>query len=36
MLEIARAKRRPRKLTAVNGPSMPMFDEIGEDIGGLQ
>ncbi|MGD0134490.1 MAG: helix-turn-helix domain-containing protein, partial [Bryobacteraceae bacterium] len=36
MLEIARAKRRPRKLTAVNGPSMPMFAEIGEDIGGLQ
>ena len=34
--EVARAKRRPRNLTAVNGPSMPMFAEIGEDIGGLQ
>jgi hypothetical protein len=32
--EVARAKRSPRNLTAVNGPSMPMFSEIGEDIGG--
>jgi hypothetical protein len=28
--EVARAKRRPRKLTAVNGPSIPMFAEIGK------
>jgi hypothetical protein len=31
---VARAKRRPRKLTATNGPSMPMFAEIGENAGG--
>jgi hypothetical protein len=31
--EIARAKRRPRSLTAANRPSMPMFAEIGEDTG---
>jgi len=29
--EVARAKRRPRNLTAARGPSMPMFAEIGED-----
>jgi hypothetical protein len=34
--EVARAKRRPRKLTTVNGPSMPMFAEMGENTGGLQ
>ena len=34
--EVARAKRRPRKLTTVNGPSMPMFAEIGEDTGGFK
>jgi hypothetical protein len=32
--EVARAKRRPRSLTAANGPSMPMFAEMGEDTGG--
>ena len=32
--EVARAKRRPRSLTAVSGPSMPMFSEVGEDSGG--
>ena len=31
---VARAKRRPRKLTAANGPTMPMFGEIGENAGG--
>src|SRR6202049_1584280 len=31
--EVARAKRRPRKL-AVSEPSMPMFAEIGVDTGG--
>lgn len=31
--EVARAKRRPRHLTTANGPSMPMFAEIGEDTG---
>jgi len=34
--EVARAKRRPRNLTAANGPSMPMFAETGEDTGGLK
>ena len=34
--EVARAKRRPRNLTVGNGPSMPMFAEIGEDTGGLK
>src|SRR5438132_13260802 len=34
--EVARAKRRPRNLMAANGPSMPMFAEIGEDTGGLK
>jgi len=32
--EVARAKRRPRSLTAVSGPTMPMFSEVGEDAGG--
>jgi len=32
--EVARAKRRPRNRMAANGPSMPMFAEIGEDTGG--
>jgi len=32
--EVARAKRRPRSLTAVSGPIMPMFSEVGEDAGG--
>jgi hypothetical protein len=31
--EVARAKRRPRNLTAASRPSMPMFAEIGEDTG---
>lgn len=31
--EVARAKRRPRNLTAVSGPSMPIFADIGEDTG---
>jgi len=34
--EVARAKRRPRNVMGVNGPSMPMFAEIGEDTGGLK
>ena len=34
--EVARAKCRPRNLTVTNGPSMPMFAEIGEDTGGLK
>jgi hypothetical protein len=32
--EVARAKRRPRKLLADSRPSMPMFAEIGENAGG--
>ena len=32
--EVARAKRRPRNLTAANEPSMPMFAEIGDNAGG--
>src|SRR3984885_13175312 len=32
--EVARAKRRPRSLPVANGPSMPMFAEIGEDTAG--
>jgi DNA invertase Pin-like site-specific DNA recombinase len=32
--EVARAKRRPRNLTASTGPSMPMFAGIGGDTGG--
>jgi hypothetical protein len=31
--EVARAKRRPRNLTAASRPSMPMFAEVGEDTG---
>ena len=31
--EVARAKRRPRNLTAASGPSMPMFVEIGKILG---
>jgi hypothetical protein len=32
--EVARAKRRPRNLTAASGPSMPMFAEIRVGTGG--
>jgi DNA invertase Pin-like site-specific DNA recombinase len=32
--EVDRAKRRPRSLTAVSGPFIPMFSEIGDNAGG--